>query len=116
MMGARERSRMNNNANVDVDFVEGRSYIVGREGHIYINDKSVSRKHAEIKFIGGEIHIRDLDSTNGTYVVKDNSVVQFKEAIVKPQHTVVIGKKALTVESLLSIIGIFTAYSDKAVL
>ena len=107
---------MNNNANVDVDFMEGRSYIVGREGHIYISDKSVSRKHAEIKFIGGEIHIRDLDSTNGTYVVKDNKVVQFKEAIVKPQHTVVIGKKALTVQSLLSIIGIFTAYPDKAVL
>ena len=107
---------MNKNANVDVDFMEGRPYIIGREGHIYINDKSVSRKHAEIKIIDGEIHIRDLDSTNGTYVVKDNSVVQFKEAILRPQHTVVIGKKAFKVKSLLSIIGIFTANSDKAVL
>ena len=106
---------MNNSATVDVDFMEGRSYIVGREGHIYINDKSVSRQHAEIRFIDGRIHIRDLDSTNGTYVVRDNSMVQFKEAFVQPQHTVVIGKKAFTVQSLLSIIGAFTARSDEAV-
>lgn len=104
---------MNNDANVGTDLMKGRSYIVGREGHININDKSVSRKHAEIKFIDGEIHIRDLDSTNGTYVVKDNCLVQFKEAIVKPQHTVVIGKRACTVESLLAIIGGFAAYPDK---
>ncbi len=93
--------------------MEGRTFIVGREGHIYINDKSVSRKHAEIKLIDGEIRMRDLDSTNGTYVVKDNSVVQFKEAILKPQHTVVIGKKAFTVQSLLATIEVFAANSDK---
>ncbi|NNE62710.1 MAG: FHA domain-containing protein [Gammaproteobacteria bacterium] len=104
---------MNSSLDVNIDFMEGRTFIVGREGHIYINDRSVSRKHAEIKLINGEIRIRDLDSTNGTYVVKDNSVVQFKEAIVKPEHTVVIGKKAFTVRDLLATIEVFAAYSDK---
>ena len=104
---------MNNSLDVNIDFMEGRTFIVGREGHIYIKDKSVSRKHAAIEFIDGEIRMRDLDSTNGTYVVKDSSVVQFKEAIVKPQHTVVLGKKMYTVQSLLEIIGFFATYSDK---
>jgi pSer/pThr/pTyr-binding forkhead associated (FHA) protein len=104
---------MNNSLDLDIDFLDGRTFIVGREGHIYINDKSVSRKHAAIELIDGEIHIRDLDSTNGTYVIKNNNVVQFKEAIVKPQHTVVIGKKAFTVQSLLKIISGFSADSSQ---
>ncbi len=103
---------MNHSLDGNVEFIEGRTFIVGREGHIYINDKSVSRKHAEIKLIDGEIRMRDLDSSNGTYVVKENRVVQFKEAILKPEHTVVFGQKAYTVKSLLAIIGIFTAYPD----
>lgn len=103
---------MNTNANVEIDIMEGRTYIVGREGHIYINDASVSRQHAEIKIIDGQIRLRDLDSTNGTYLVKAGSLVQFKEAFLKPQHTVVIGKKICTVQSLLAVIGVFAAYSD----
>lgn len=104
---------MNNSLEKNIDFTEGRTFIIGREGHIYINDKSVSRKHAEIKLIDGKIRMRDLDSANGTYVVKENRVVQFKEANVKPQHTIVLGKKACTVESLLAIIRIFATYSDE---
>ena len=57
--------------------------------------------------------MRDLDSANGTYVVKENRVVQFKEAILQPQHTVVLGNKAYTVESLLDIIGILVAEPDR---
>ena len=48
--------------------LESRTYIIGREGHIYINDPTVSKQHAEIQIINGEVYLRDLDSTNGTFL------------------------------------------------
>ncbi len=88
--------------------MEGRSFILGREGHIFINDPSVSKEHAEIKIIDGRIRLRDLKSTNGIYLVKDNKPVRFQESFVEPGQTVVIGTQRRTVQSLLAIIGIFT--------
>lgn len=86
--------------------MEGRTYIVGREGHIYIGDLSVSRQHAEIKFIDGKIRLRDLASTNGIFLIKDNRTVRFQEGYVKLQQPILIGKQQCTVHSLLSILGI----------
>ncbi len=99
---------------VPLDRIEGQTYVVGREGHIYIGDKSVSRKHAEIQIVGGKIHLRDLDSANGTYVIKDNRPVLIKEAILQLHHTVVIGKRAYTVKELLDIIRVFSTHSDES--
>lgn len=94
--------------------MEGHTYIVGREGHIYISDPSVSRAHAEISIIDGKIRLRDLDSTNGTYLVEDGRQVAIREAIVKPHHTIVLGRKPYKIKSLLAIVGIFASYSDKS--
>ena len=55
--------------------MESRTYIIGREGHIFLNDKTVSKQHAEIQIMNGEIYLRDLESTNGTYLVKNNRLV-----------------------------------------
>jgi pSer/pThr/pTyr-binding forkhead associated (FHA) protein len=38
------------------------------ESDIFLNDVTVSRQHAEINTLGGEVAIRDVDSLNGTYV------------------------------------------------
>jgi len=48
----------------------GGVYVVGREGaDIALEDKKVSRKHAEIGLYGpGAYVLRDLASTNGTYL------------------------------------------------
>ncbi len=88
--------------------MEGRSFILGREGHIFISDPSVSKEHAEIKIIGGRIRLRDLNSTNGIYLVKDNKPVRFQESFVEPAQTVIIGTEQRTVQSLLAIIGVLT--------
>jgi FHA domain/FhaA, N-terminal domain len=40
----------------------------GDEGEIVLLDPSVSRAHAIVEFDAGEPVVRDLDSTNGTYV------------------------------------------------
>ncbi len=48
----------------------GGVYLIGRDGaDIHIDDDKVSRKHAEIGLYGpGAYVLRDLASTNGTYV------------------------------------------------
>ncbi len=46
--------------------MENRIFTIGREGHININDPTVSKQHAEIEIIDGEVYLRDLESTNGT--------------------------------------------------
>ena len=91
---------------------EGLAFTIGREGHIYINDPSISRQHAEIKFIDGRIRLRDLNSTNGTYLVRGKKPVYFQEGYVKPHHCIVLGRRLHSVKSLLAVLGIFAEYSD----
>jgi hypothetical protein len=85
--------------------MEGQTYIVGREGHIYLGDESISRHHAEIKFIDGKIRLRDLDSTNGVYLVKNNRAVRIREGFVEPDQQIVIGRRRCTVQGLLTALG-----------
>lgn len=43
--------------------------VIGRaEADVVLNDSEVSRRHARIEFKGAQIQLRDLKSTNGTYV------------------------------------------------
>ena len=105
---------MNSNISIAIGAMEGKTYIVGREGHIYVRDSSVSRQHAEIKFIDGRIRLRDLDSTNGTYLIDENRRVQVLEGYVKPDQPIAIGKWQCTVHSLLANVGVFATYSDGA--
>lgn len=91
--------------NAGSDALEGQTYIVGREGHIYLGDSSVSRQHAEISFIDGKILLRDLGSTNGIFLKTNNGTERFHEGYVKPQQRILIGKKPCTVQSLLAILG-----------
>jgi len=105
---------MNSSISIAIGAMEGKTYIVGREGHIYVSDSSVSRQHAEIKFIDGRIRLRDLDSTNGTYLIDENRRVQVLEGYVKPDQPIAIGKWLCTVQSLLANVGVFATFSDHA--
>ena len=89
--------------------MESRTYIIGREGHIYINDPAVSKQHAEIQVINGEIFLRDLGSTNGTFLVKNNRLVPIKEGYVQINQLIVLGNNQFTVRALLEIAGAFAA-------
>ena len=48
----------------------GNEQAVGRDvtADVVINDRSISRRHAAISEKNGRIYVKDLDSTNGTYV------------------------------------------------
>ena len=95
--------------NEELKRIESRTYVIGREGHIYINDPTVSKQHAEIQVINGEIYLRDLNSTNGTFLVKNQRLVSFKEGYVQINQAVVLGNKHYTIQQLLEIAGAFAA-------
>lgn len=88
--------------------LQGRTYIIGREGHIYISDPSASKQHAELSFVDGKIRIRDLGSTNGIYILKDGQPTRLEDEFVDPQQTIAIGKEKHKIESLLQTIWSFT--------
>ena len=89
--------------------MESRTYIIGREGHIFLNDTTVSKQHAEIQIMSGEIYLRDLGSTNGTYLVKNNRLVPFVEGYVQLNQPIVIGNKQYSIRKLLELAGALAA-------
>ena len=94
---------------VDLEALEGRVLILGRDGHIYIDSKTASKHHAEIRIINGKIRLRDLDSTNGTFLLKNRKLVQFTEGYVNPLQPIVIGNKPYVINDLLKIANEFSA-------
>lgn len=100
---------MNNNL---IRLVEGRTFVIGREGHIFINSVTASKRHAEIKIIDGRTYLRDLNSTNGTYLLKNNHLVYFEEGYVNPLQPLLIGDQMHTIQSLLAIASDFIASDD----
>lgn len=103
---------MGSSTREEVKPMESKTYIIGREGHIYINDPTVSKRHAELQVTNGEVYLRDLESTNGTYLIKNNRLVPFHEGYVQLHQPIVLGNRQYTVQSLLEIAGAFEASSD----
>lgn len=86
--------------------LEGQTLIIGREGHIYLGDNSISRHHAEISFADGKILLRDLDSTNGVYLVRNRRAVRIRQEYVGLHQPIVIGRRQCTVHKLLQAMNI----------
>lgn len=92
--------------------MEGRTFILGREGHIYIDSSTASKRHAEIKITKGRIHLRDLNSTNGTFLIKNKTLVKLESAYVNPLQPIVIGGRKFIIKNLLEIARDFAAADD----
>jgi len=103
---------MDNGKKDGIQHIESRTYVIGREGHIYINDPTVSKQHAEIQIADGEVYLRDLGSTNGTFLIKNNRLVPFNEGYVQLRQPIVIGNHQYTIQSLLEIAGAFAAHFE----
>jgi len=89
-------------SNLDLELMEGRSYIIGREGHIHIDSPIVSKYHAELRIMRRRIYLRDLNSTNGTFLVRGKRVVRFVKGFVSPLQAVVIGNRKYNILDLLA--------------
>ena len=100
---------MDSSLDREIKKLESRTYIIGREGHIYLNDPAVSKRHAEIQVMEGEIYLRDLGSTDGTYLVKNKKLIPFMEGYVQLNQAIVLGNRQYTIKDLLEIAGAFAA-------
>ena len=103
---------MSTNLTLDIALMEGRSFILGREGHIYMESPTASKHHAEISINGGKVYLRDLGSTNGTFLLKNKKLVRFKEGYVNLLQPIVIGRRTYVIQDLLSIARDFAAVDD----
>ena len=93
---------MKSNTLAGIELLERRTFIIGREGHIYITDPTISKYHAEISINNGKVFLRDLNSTNGTFLLVDKKLVPFHEGFVDLDQPIVIGKKLKTPRALLA--------------
>ena len=103
---------MRNRKPANLESMEGRCFILGREGHIYIDSPTASKHHAEIRIDDGRVFLRDLKSTNGTFLLKNNTLIPSQEGYVSLTQKVVIGRHAYTIRDLLAIASDFVAVDD----
>ena len=95
-----------------LEHLEGRRFILGREGHVYIDSPTASKHHAELTITNGRIHLRDLESTNGTFLLKNKTLIRFEAGYVNLRQPIVIGKHAYIIEDLLAVANDFVAVDD----
>jgi len=107
-----EIDKMKTNLGLDIELMDGRSFILGREGHIYVDSPTASKHHAEIRIDEGKVYLRDLGSTNGTFLLKDKRRVRFEAGYVSLHQPIVIGKRTYVIRDLLSIASDFAAVDD----
>jgi DNA-binding NtrC family response regulator len=69
----------------------------GRTAHASLPDRGVSKRHAELELIGGAYLLRDLGSTNGTFL---NGTL-IREAFLSPGDLVMVGTCKLRFEPKL---------------
>lgn len=74
----------------------------GREADIRLNHRTVSRLHLELVLgAGGEIHLADRSSRNGTRVRADGEWRSLRAQRVSPSDRLQLGDLEITVEELL---------------
>jgi hypothetical protein len=103
---------MKDKRRINLQLMEGRTFILGREGHIYIDSPTASKHHAEIHIEDGKVFLRDLKSTNGTFLLKNKTLIPFHEGVVDPRQPIVIGRHAYVIQDLLAIASEFVAVDE----
>ena len=107
-----EIERMNDKPRANLELMEGRTFILGREGHIYIDAPTASKHHAEIRIENGQVILRDLKSTNGTFLLKNKTLIRFQEGVVDPRQPIVIGRHTYVIQDLLAIASDFVVTDE----
>jgi DNA-binding CsgD family transcriptional regulator len=69
--------------------LSARKHLIGRSPRcdVFVNDPSLSRMHAEIEPDKGLLHVRDLTSTNGTFIDAE----RITEGVLFPHQTLRLG-------------------------
>jgi pSer/pThr/pTyr-binding forkhead associated (FHA) protein len=83
------------------EYLNSRTYVIGRAGDIGIHDRTVSGKHAELVVFEDEIYLTDLGSTNGTRIWRDGEWQSFREGYVQRSDRVAFGRHVCTIGDLV---------------
>lgn len=78
-----------------------KSYTIGRAGDITLYDDTVSRRHAMLEVEGEVLFLRDLDSRNGTFEIRDQTLVPFSGGEVHIDQVFAFGECVRSVAQLL---------------
>jgi pSer/pThr/pTyr-binding forkhead associated (FHA) protein len=62
---------MGNKIKKVIERLKSKTYIIGREGQIHIDDPAVSKQHTELQIINGEIFMRGFGSTNSIFLIEN---------------------------------------------
>ena len=81
--------------------VSKKSYIIGRAGDIALYDDTVSRRHARLDLNGDECFLTDLESRNGTYLIRDKQLLPFTKGPVTHDLVFAFGECVRTMSQLL---------------
>jgi hypothetical protein len=93
---------MNANPGLKIGLLEGRKYILGRQGRIYLDSPFASKQHAEISIRDGKVFLRDLNSKNGIRDLERGKLVKFESGCVGLRQAIVIGKRTCVIQDLLA--------------
>ena len=107
-----ETEWMKTNPDLKIELLEGRTYILGRQGHIYLDSPTASKQHAEISIRGGKVFLRDLNSRNGISVRENTKLVKFESGYVELNQAIVIGKRTYIIKDLLTLVSDFVEADD----
>ena len=82
-------------------YIESVPFAIGRadDCNLKLTDKRISKHHSEIRISGDLLWIRDLESTNGTFVNQDR--IEHAQ-LLEPNDTISIGKYKFKVKSISS--------------
>ena len=103
---------MKANSDLKIDLLEGRTYILGRQGHIYLDSPVASKQHAEISIRDGKVFLRDLNSKNGICVLEKGKLVKFESGYIGLRQAIVIGKRTYVIQDLLAFASDFVVSDD----
>lgn len=85
--------------------MEKSRYIIGRAGDITLYDDTVSRRHASLDIDDGAMVLKDLDSRNGTYEIRDKKLVPFRGGVVTADQVFAFGECVRSIRQLLNAAG-----------
>ena len=81
-----------------IDLQPGRTVVVGRAvtSDVPIYDPTISRKHAELRLTDGGVEVKDVGSSNGTFL----NGARVTEALAAENDVITFGKVAFRVKAV----------------